>query len=188
MGRVRTWIVIGVVAVAMVSVGSVAVRAQSLADVARAEEVRRKIAPKAAKVYTNQDLQPDARSRQPLPSTPAGMSPAPAPTPTAEAEAKEPEADPRKDEQYWRTRITEARERLERTKMFAEALQSRINALNTDFVNRDDPAQQAVIGQERRKALDELARVQKETGDFTKAIADIEEEARRAGVPPGWLR
>jgi len=30
--------------------------------------------------------------------------------------------------------------------------------------------------------------VTKEIGDTTKLIGDIEEEARRAGVPPGWLR
>jgi hypothetical protein len=81
-----------------------------------------------------------------------------------------------------------ARTDLERTRMFAEALQTRINALTTDFVNRDDPAQRAVIEQERNKALAELARLQKDVEAKTKAIADIEDEARRAGVPPGWLR
>lgn len=187
MRRFRTWIAVGITLIVLAMPGVSAIRAQSLADVARAEEARRKIAPKAAKTYTNQDLRPDARSQRPsgpLPSTPAGMSPAPTP----EEAPKEPEPDPRKDEQYWRTRINEAGERLERTKLFAEALQSRVNALTTDFVNRDDPAQRAVIGQDRQKALNELTRVQTEIRDFTKAIADIEEEARRAGVPPGWLR
>ncbi len=189
MSRFRTWIAIGVVLAGTVSLGSGAVRAQSLADVARAEEARRKTTPKATKVYTNQDLRPDARSRPPAPAAPAGGAPsaAPAPTPEAEVAPTVPEPDA-KNEKYWRTRITDARQRVERTKLFAEALQSRINALTTDFVNRDDPAQQAVIAQERQKALDELKRVQNEIRDLTKAIADIEEEARRAGVPPGWIR
>jgi hypothetical protein len=34
----------------------------------------------------------------------------------------------------------------------------------------------------------ELERLKKQVVDDRKAIADIEEEARRAGVPPGWLR
>jgi hypothetical protein len=72
--------------------------------------------------------------------------------------------------------------------MFLEALQSRINALTTDFVNRDDPAQRAVIEQDRKKALTELERVRREIADRTKAIADLEEQARKAGVPAGWLR
>jgi hypothetical protein len=55
-------------------------------------------------------------------------------------------------------------------------------------VNRDDPAQRAVIADNRQKSLAELDRVKSEIEKNKKAIADIEEEARRAGVPPGWLR
>ena len=81
-----------------------------------------------------------------------------------------------------------ARADLERSKTFADALQSRISALTTDFVNRDDPAQRAVIEQNRLKALAELERVQREIAAQTKAITAIEDEARKSGVPAGWLR
>jgi hypothetical protein len=67
-------------------------------------------------------------------------------------------------------------------------LQSRINALTTDFSARSDPAQRAQIGNDRQKALTELDRVKKEIAANTKAIADIQEEARKAGVPAGWVR
>jgi len=63
-----------------------------------------------------------------------------------------------------------------------------VNALTTDFVNRDDPAQREVLARQRRDALTELDRVNAEVEANQKAIRDIEEEARRAGVPPGWLR
>ncbi len=69
-----------------------------------------------------------------------------------------------------------------------DALQSRINALTTDFVNRDDPYQRAVIEGDRVKAIAELERLKKELQLQTKAVDDLREEARRAGVPPGWLR
>jgi hypothetical protein len=72
--------------------------------------------------------------------------------------------------------------------MFAEALQSRVNGLTADFTARDDPAQRAVVANDRQKALAELDRVKNDIVQQTKAIADIQEEARRAGVPPGWLR
>jgi hypothetical protein len=72
--------------------------------------------------------------------------------------------------------------------MFAEALQTRINSLTTDFVNRDDPYQRARIGEDRQKALAEMDRVKADIEAAKKKIADAEEEARRAGVPPGWLR
>ena len=84
--------------------------------------------------------------------------------------------------------MTGAREALSRSRMFAEALQSRINGLTTDFVNRDDPAQRDTIGAERQKAIAELDRVKREIVEQEKAITAIQEEARRAGVPAGWVR
>ena len=77
---------------------------------------------------------------------------------------------------------------MDQNQILVDAMQTRINALSTDFVNRDDPAQRSVIERDRQKALTELARLKKAVVDGKKAIADLEEEARRAGVPPGWLR
>ena len=84
--------------------------------------------------------------------------------------------------------MTAARAAIERSRLFAESLQSRINALTTDFVNRDDPAQRAKIETDRKAALAELDRVKKEMETQQKEIAAVEDEARRAGVPSGWLR
>ena len=167
--------------------------AQSLAGVAKAEEARRKQQPKPAKVYTNQDLKrdpttptPAAAPAPPTASAPAGM-PAPADAPAPAVEPAAPPAAAR-DQAYWRGRMTAAREQLDRSETFAAALQSRIDALTLDFVNRDDPAQRSVIEQNRLKALAELERVQREIASQTKAITAIEDEARKAGVPAGWLR
>ena len=84
--------------------------------------------------------------------------------------------------------MTQAREALRRAQAFADALQSQINAMAADLVNRDDPYQRAKIADDRQKALAELQRVQSEVEQSKKEIADIEEEARHAGVPPGWIR
>ncbi len=80
------------------------------------------------------------------------------------------------------------REVLRRNEMFAVALQTRINSLTNDFSARDDPYQRAQISQERVKAIQELDRLKTDVEMSKKKMADIEEEARRAGVPPGWLR
>jgi hypothetical protein len=93
-----------------------------------------------------------------------------------------------KDRKYWSGRMQDLLTQLDRDQTYAEALQSRINALTTDFTARDDPAQRAVIGRDRQKAIDELARLKLEIQTTRKSIADLEEEARRASVPPGWLR
>jgi MoxR-like ATPase len=67
-------------------------------------------------------------------------------------------------------------------------LQSRLNALATDIVNRDDPAQRSQLAIERLRALAELDHTRVAISEQVKAIADIEEDARKSGVPPGWLR
>jgi hypothetical protein len=161
-----------------------------LADVAKAEEARRKEVRKPAKVYTNNDLTPDvSKGIAPPPSigpTTPGASNATPDNATPAAPAAP--AEPAKDQAYWQNRIKAAREQVQRTQMFADSLQSRINALYTDFVNRDDPEQRAKIEGDRKAALAELERVKKELAEQTKAITAIEDEARRAGVPPGWLR
>jgi hypothetical protein len=77
---------------------------------------------------------------------------------------------------------------LERDRSYAEALQSRINALTTDFANRSDPAQRAVVEQDRNRAVADLERLNQTIQNDQKAISDLDDEARRAGVPPGWLR
>lgn len=172
--------------------GTVASAAQSLGDVARKEEQRRKAVKSSGKVYKNRDLGP-AGSRPPAPApsqTVPGGAPADAPSPPA-AEPTPPTEDPEdptKTEEYWRARLEAARTDLQRQELFLEALQSRVNALSTDFVNRDDPAQRAVIATDRQRALAEMERVNESIGKIRQQIADIEEEARQAGVPPGWVR
>jgi hypothetical protein len=170
-------------------------RAQSLAEVARKEEERRKTVTVPAKVYTNKDLNA-VPAGSPTVSSPAPAKPADEAPKTADGDAKSSapktaEADdkaPAKDQKYWATRLKNLQDKLARDQDYADAMQTRINALTTDFVNRDDPAQRAVIGQNREKSIAELARLTKSVTDTKKAIADLLEEARRAGVPPGWLR
>jgi len=167
--------------------------AQSLGEVAREEAARRKAAP-AGKVYTNADL-PKAEAPPAAGAAPAAQTAAAKTGDTGTADSGATAAKPgtkaeptKKDEAYWRGKMKAEREAKARAESFAEALQSRINALSTDFANRDDPAQRNAIAGDRQKALDELARVKKEVADHTKAIDDLQTEARREGVPAGWVR
>jgi hypothetical protein len=166
-----------------VRAGAVLAQAPSLVELALKEQERRKtLKGTASKVYSDKDL---PKSGPPVvasavPPTPAVIPPEPQP-----AEAK---PDDQKDEAWWRARIAQAREAQRRAEAFAEALQSRINALSTDVVNRDDPYQRAKIADDRLKALAELQRVTTEIEQSKKEIVDIEEDARKANVPPGWLR
>ena len=173
---------------------AVPIAGQSLGEVAR--QSRRGGAPKG-KVYTNENLPSVADlpvvSKPATSATPAGGDAAQAPgdKPAAAGDAPKTDRtkdDPKKEEEYWRDRMAKTRDALARAQSFAEALQSRINALSTDFVNRDDPAQRNVIAGDREKALAEQDRVKKEIREHQKAIEDLQAEARREGVPAGWVR
>ena len=165
---------------------------QSLAAVARKEEARRKQIKQSSRVITNKDLRPGRPGAPPPPPAPAATPPpAATPAPDAAAPGDKPvdeEQQREQDEQAWRQKMADARVALERSQMYADALQSKINALWADFTARDDPAQRAQLELERKRALAEQERVKGEIETQKKAIADLEEEARKAGVPPGWIR
>ena len=187
------WLAAGL-SVLFLAGSAIALRGQTLADVAKKEEARRKEVKEPAKTYTNKDLTP-------APSTATEAAPAAIP-PTADAAAKDAKAKkdaeekdkadkdkgPAKDQKYWAGRVKELRTQLDRDQTYADALQTKINSLATDFVNRDDPAQRAQIARDKQKAMDELNRLKAAIQNDKKAISDLEEEARKAGVPPGWLR
>jgi hypothetical protein len=171
------------------------VAAQSLADVARTEAERRKAVATPGKLFTNEDLRgepstvkPDGgaaaraaagqAASTPVAGTEASLASSPAPVATREALT----------ETGWRQRVASVRDARSRAELVAGALQSYINALTTDAINRDDPVQRALLAEDRQKALAELERVRQEIHDHDLALAAILEAARRAGVPAGWLR
>lgn len=181
-------------ALVLVASGLIAlpVSAQSLAEVAKKEADRRKSVPEPAKVYTNKDLSPVAAGSPP-PPPPAAPAPDASAKPAdtdkkGDDKAEKTDKGPVKDQAYWAGRLKALEDKLARDKDYADAMQTRINSLTTDFVNRDDPAQRSVIEQNRNKSIAELGRLKTSVQETQKAIDDLLEEARRAGVPPGWLR
>lgn len=191
MTKIKTVRVVLVAAVA-ICVSGLSASAQSLGEVARLEAARRKAVKAPVQVITNDNLKNVPPAGPPVAPGEAGAQPAPPSAGAVPAEAapeKAPEApDPTKDPEYWRKRIADARQARDRNAFLLEAVQSRINGLTTDFYARDDPYQRAQIELERQKSLAELDRMKKDQVELEKKIADIEEEARRANVPPGWLR
>lgn len=170
-----------------VGAGAAFAQAPNLAEVAKKEQDRRKATPSPTKVYTSKDLpKPPA---PPPTSAPAGAAAAPAPGAAAADPATEQKpGEEVKDEKWWREQMAALRDEVTRNEMFLEALQTRINSLAADYTSRDDPAQRARLSEDRQRALAMLDRVKADIDKTRKAIADLEEEARKAGVPPGWLR
>jgi hypothetical protein len=196
-GRYRTVIAAAVALAAGLAAWPGPAAGQSLAETARQEEARRKAIKKPGKVYTNGSLRsapgeviptpagPKRDDGAAPPATDEGQPGGQPPTPPA---AAEPAEDPRGSREAWKQKFDLATQDRDNNALMIEALQSRINALLTDFTARDDPAQRAVIAADRQKALEEFERRRKLQVELEKALADVEEAARRAGVPPGWLR
>ena len=215
--RVVKWTAVAAGILSCVVTGSTVLSAQ-LGEVARKEAERRKTVQSSGKTYTNDNIKPDpSPSVAPSSDAPAASSSSSSATDkSADKSAADKSADKsgdksadgksagdktdkpaqvsadpaerKKEEARWRERIQNERDLLDRSKSFAEALQSRINALNTDFVNRDDPQQRAKIAADRDKALSDLDRTKKEIEEHTKNITKIQDDARRAGAPAGWVR
>src|SRR5262245_40465881 len=113
----------------IILIGNAPVWAQSLADVARQEEARRKAVEGRGKVYTNKDL-----NEVTAPATPAADTPAPAATPDASKNEKNPVADKekgkdkdsvpekdkviQKDQAYWSGRMKALQVAFERDQVY----------------------------------------------------------------------
>lgn len=164
-------------------VGSVGVaHAQSLGEVARREQEKKKDAPASpAPNYTETDLKAkrakskgtvselpatgarDVGVKSPSPSPDA--SPAPDPSPATEPDRAQLERE-------WRIRFAEARTRIAEAE--ARAYEERIETVFVGGI----PVQQKV-------------RVKTETPELLaarQALADLEEDLRRSGGLPGWAR
>ena len=103
----------------------VPVRAQSLAEVAKKEEERRKTVKPVSKVLTNKDLGslPPAVVTPPPPTRQGGRR-RERPKSRAEPSADAPDKSPGQDQAYWGGRMKELRTQLERDEVIVEAIQT----------------------------------------------------------------
>jgi hypothetical protein len=160
----------------------------SLGELALREAVRRAATPAPTRVLTEADLGPVPE--RPVPSVLQVMPAVPPPVVIVDEtlRAVKPGENVEKNETWWRARMVKARVDLERDRLVVTALETRVNALTRDVAGRDAPGQRAALVAERERTLAELERMRNQVTDGVKAISDIEDEARREGVPPGWLR
>ena len=163
----------------------------SLAEIAERERERRATIAEPSRVYTNDDLHQSPRLTSGRSIADVETDPersAGEPSATTEALEPEPTAEEIRDELYWRDRIASAHENMRRANLIVAALQNRVDGLWAEFTARDDPFQRAKIDRDRTEALRELQATQAEIERLDEKIRSIQEEARRASVPPGWLR
>jgi len=153
--------------------------AQSLGEVAERTKKERK--GKEAKVYTNDDL---GAEHSAAPPAAAGSAAAAS---TAAAPSPAPTMDPA---QRWRRDAKARRDAIKRAEGKVAAAQARVDALLVDLnpTNVMDPNRLQTLEADRAKAAADLEAAKDELAKARQALEDLEEEARKSGVPPGWLR
>jgi hypothetical protein len=160
--------------------------AQGLAEVARAAEAARKegTGKPAGKVYTNKDLPTVDRPASTGAPTEAPAVSALEPTPSASADSPSPD----RGEAYWRERMRPLRERLEHDRAAAQTTKQRAEVL---MRSADRCFQIGIVCEDYTESLrltDQHKTLVADVARGEEAVAALEDEARRAGVPPGWLR
>lgn len=154
-------------ALAVFYVSASLVSAQSLVEVAKKEKERRKkLDAQGKQAITENDLRRGPRLPAARPSSSTSTPQAPAATPEGGETPAEPEQDPTKTESYWRERVSAVNKKI-------QDLEAKLQSPDLTSDTR---------GASRRQAAErDLAQARSEK----QTLAD---EARRKGVPPGWLR
>ena len=151
--------------------------------------------PSPGRVFTNEDLPAQ-------PSPPAIASPGPAGTGRGtvttlpkSAEVPAPPAssgssDAAQREAAWRGRASALRDAITAAEKSIPEIEDRIAGLRNDRnpTNLMDPNREQNRQAEIAKAQAELESMRAGLERSRQALADLEEEARRKGIPPGWLR
>ncbi len=188
-------------------------QAQSLDELAKKERERQaRLKKDAAKVFTNEDLSRFKDAPVTIPAqlgTPsesaagAGKEEKPEaeaagrerPT-SPEAKGQEPEKSDEdkvtdlkgRDEAYWRSTLGEARLRVKSLSDEAKVLELRLNDLYNRFYRENSPVTRERIQVEIQKTLYQIDRNKQELAQARRSLEDLEQEARKSGALPGWLR
>lgn len=168
--------------------------AQSLADVARQEEQRRKSVAESGRVYTNEDLpEPLARPAAAEPSAAAPRQAAASEAAGAQAPAKAAEdaeektsstvLKPRekRNEEHWRGRAGQFRSRLAK-------LNEDVTALQAFLENVRSQPQTSATAADIRQAEADLARFAAERKSIDDDRMQFEQRARDEKVPAEWIQ
>jgi len=163
---------------------------ESPAEAARKAREQKKNQPKAAKVFTNDDLAAISTGGVSV----VGSAPPPIAEKPTQGE-KKPAADktkeekPQKDETYWRKRFADARGKLRTAEKELDILQRELNLQMQQYYSDPNKALREQYDRRDinnlRKAIDDK---KAEVERLRQALSDLEDELRREGGEPGWAR
>ena len=146
--------------------------------------------PAPARVFTDDDLKKYSEER----ASKAGEEGAEQATAGQESSDTSSPIRPADEEfggrQLWADRARQARDKITEVQERVAGLEARITELRTDrgASNAMDPTRLQTIQAEIQKATEELEAARKELQAARAGLDAVVEEARRQGVPAGWVR
>lgn len=157
--------------------------AQTLADIARRERERQKQLHSTVVVASGATTTTAAStsSTTAVTTPPAAASRTAAPTGPVDGKGH--------DEKYWRQQFDKARDVAKKADDKVQLLDLKVKDLNTQLLRQSDIYNREYrLGPEIAETQKQLDDARKEADDARKKLADLEDELRRSGGPPGWAR
>jgi cytoskeletal protein RodZ len=161
----------------------------SLAEAARRAREQKKEAPKAAKVFTNDNIPTQGGISA------VGTSPAEgASSETAVPAGGTAKGSDKNNEKYWRDKFAALHKKLGQDQAELDVMQRELGVNEVQYYGGDpnaavaDQASMQPFGAEYNKKRDDIEAKKKEVEDDQKAIDDAEEDLHKAGGDPGWAR
>jgi len=154
-----------------------------LAEAARKARQQRKEAPKAAKVFTNDNI-PTAGGISAVGATPT--APGGGNGGAAQAKTTSKAAAPN-DETAWRARFATLRHKLEQDQSELDIMQRELGQLNLQYYpDPNKQMQQQLTRDDINKKTAAIEEKKKQVAADQQAISDAEDALRQAGGEPGW--
>lgn len=193
----RRWL--GVVIVAALAAGPL--EAQGLGEAAAKEKRRREEEQKKnkgpAKVITTEDLAKVTATTANA-AAPGGLAQdagarpredtAPADETRRDGASPPGEGPGGQDEKSWRTQAAELRKEIQEAEQKAASAQQENDRLFGEIQRSTDTNEILRLRAEQNKVSADLETAKTELANLRQEWAQFEESARRAGVPPGWIR
>ncbi|MBI1749861.1 MAG: hypothetical protein HY234_08825 [Acidobacteria bacterium] len=157
----------------------------NLVEAARKAREAKKSAPKAKLVFTNDNIPTTPDATTTAPDTAA----APADASSKASAAASGEEKKGLDGADWRKRFSEARGKLASAEKELDILQRELNLNQQQYYSDPNKAmrEQYTRG-EINKGRANIDAKKQEVEQLRRALADLEDELRRAGGPPSWAR
>ena len=165
--------------------------ASDVADVAKKEKERRAKIDKSGKTYTNKDVDALKKKSNATDDSSAQSQPSDDDQATASDDdtAASQTQDDANSEEYWRNRYKEAKDKVAEVQAEFDRTQTNLNQLQSSLAATGGTQLPGDAGGDAYRTLmahrDEL---KQQLDDAKAALDGLEDEARKAGVPPGWVR